>query len=76
MGDAAAITGPLGYEMTTTEIESYLAKHYPDHQFTVSDKLGIGLPMADGVMLFAPVQEDIEAAITYVIANTKGKQLQ
>ena len=64
-----------GVAVTTTEIESYLAKHYPDHQFTVSDKLGIGLAMADGVMLFAPVQGDIEAAIKYVIANTKGKRL-
>ena len=66
-----------GVAVTTTEIESYLAKHYPDHQFTVSDKLGIGLAMADGVMLYCRVDgpQPLDSIAKQLIAMTKGKRL-
>lgn len=63
--------------MTTEEIESYLKLHHPTQDWVVSDKLGIGLPMLDGVMLFvrADGATPIDRLAEQLIAMTAGKPI-
>jgi len=56
--------------MTTEEIESHLAKSYPGHKWEVYERLGIGLPMFDGVMFYTQVTDDLDACAKYVIWQT------
>lgn len=47
-----------GLAVTISEIEAWLKSTYPNKDFTVSEKLGIGLPMWDNVMLYVRTDKD------------------
>lgn len=61
-------------QVTTSDIEAWLKEHYPTKQWVVSDVLGVGLPMFDGVGFYARVTGDIAQTAQYVIQMTEGKK--
>lgn len=63
--------------MATAEIESYLAKHYPGKPWVVDEKMGVGLPMIDGIVLYCRIDglDPLSKVAEQVIAITKGVKL-
>lgn len=63
--------------MTTSEIEAWLKSTYPDKDFTVSESLGIGLPMIDKVMLYVRTDgpTPLKQLAEQLIAMTTGEQI-
>lgn len=61
--------------MTTSEIESWLNEHHPGKLWVVDERMGVGLPMIDGIMLYCRVdgQTPLEQLAEQLVAMTTGK---
>lgn len=64
--------------MTTEDMESQLRERYPGKDWVTSEKLGIGLPMLDGVMFYVPVssEDELDRAAQHAILITTGTTIE
>jgi hypothetical protein len=62
-----------GVTVTIPEIEAWLKEHRPGHDWSVTETLGIGLPMMDKVMYYHRVSgDDVGLAADYVLKICQG----
>lgn len=63
--------------MTTSEIEAWLNEHHPGKPWVVDEKLGVGLPMLDGVMLYLRTDgpTTLEKLAEQLVAMVTGKAM-